>query len=88
MVKDRRTEEEKGTHTLAVVGTDDFMSGWGDAKGGASFAAWAFKDGDYARCLSWVESRGDMKRIRIVSLKDYRPKAAHTSIYIFKNQDM
>ena len=88
MIQDRRTEDEKRTHTLAVVGTDVFMSGWGAAEAGPSYAAWAFKDGDLARCLCYVQSRGDMKRIRIVSLKDYRPKAAHTSIYIFKNQDM
>jgi len=30
--KDDRTEEQKKTHKMAVVGTDVFMSGWGGLK--------------------------------------------------------
>lgn len=83
---DDRTEAEKKTHRLAVVGTDTFMSGWGRAGGGASYAAWAVRDGDLAGCLSWVESREDMIRVRVVSLDGYRPKAAHTHIYVYNQQ--
>ena len=81
---DDRTEAERKTHALAVVGTDSFMSGWGRAEGGASYAGWAFKDSEQAACLSWVDGRSDMKRVRIVALDGYKPNAAHTHIYVFK----
>lgn len=82
---DDRTDEQHLTHTRAVVGTDSFMSGWGEAKDGVSYAGWAFRDdGEFADCLAMVERRSEMKRVRIVTLSDYRPKAAHTHIYVFK----
>jgi hypothetical protein len=84
--KDDRTEEQKSTHRLAVVGTDSFMSGWGDAAAGASYAGWAFKDGDYGACLAWVDRRSDMRRVRVVTLEGYKPNAAHTHIYIYNGQ--
>jgi hypothetical protein len=86
-IEDDRTAEQKHTHRLAVVGTDTFMSGWGLATGGASYAAWAFKIGDSKACLDAVRSRGEMSRVRIVSLLDYRPKAKHTHIYVYDGQD-
>ena len=81
---DDRTDEQRKTHRLAVVGTDSFMSGWGEAANGASYAGWAYKDGDEAACLSWVKSRSGMKRVRVVMLNGYKPNAAHTHIYVFK----
>jgi len=48
---DDRTTDQHATHRLAVIGTDSFMSGWGGAEGGASYAGWAFQDGNYAACL-------------------------------------
>ena len=83
---DDRTPEQKLTHRFAVVGTDTFMSGWGGAKGGMSYAGWAFQDGDEAKALSAVEGRSDMKRVRIVLLDTYRPKAARTHIYVWNGQ--
>ncbi len=83
---DDRTEEEKKTHKLAVIGTDSFMSGWGMASGGVSYAGWAFRDGDYSKALAWINSRSEMKRVRVVSLDDYRPRAAHTHIYVYRGQ--
>ncbi len=85
MIVDDRTEEQKRTHRLAIVGTDSFMSGWGKAEGGASYAGWAFKDGDMAGCLSMVDGRSDMMRVREVTLDGYRPQAAHTHIYVYKD---
>ena len=81
---DDRTEAQKRTHRMAIVGTDSFMSGWGEASNGVSYAGWAFKDGDQAECLSWVDSRSEMKRVRVVALDEYKPNAAHTHIYVFK----
>ena len=46
IIKDDRTEEEKRSHAILVIGTDKFMSGWGLAKGGLSYAAWACKKDD------------------------------------------
>ena len=83
---DDRTDEQRKTHRMAVVGTDSFMSGWGEAVGGASYAGWAYKDGDHAACLAWVAGRSDMKRVRLVAIDTYRPRAAHTHIYIYRGQ--
>lgn len=41
IINDRRTEEQKATHYMAVVAKDEYMSGWGHAENGASRAAWA-----------------------------------------------
>lgn len=83
---DERTPEQRKTHALAVVGTDRMLSGWGGAEGGMSYAGWAFKDGEYAECLSWVDGRSDMQRVRLVTLDGYHPNAAHTHIYVFKGR--
>ena len=61
---DDRTDEQKATHTWLIIGTDSFLSGWGGASGGASYAAWACKTEDRDRVFNWVSSRGDMKRVR------------------------
>ena len=83
--QDDRTEEQKKTHKLAVVGTDTFMSGWGLAEGGASYSGWAFEDGQYAEVLAMMNGRGDMQRVRLVSLDSYKPTAKHTHIYVYKS---
>lgn len=84
IVEDDRTAEQRDTHTFAVVGTDPFMSGWGKAANGASYAAWACTPGQLDECESRVRKRGDMNRVRIVALRDWRPEAAHTHIYVYK----
>ena len=43
---DDRTSEEMKTHQIIVAGTDSFMSGWGEAKGGVSYAGWACRLAD------------------------------------------
>jgi|OM-RGC.v1.028250059 hypothetical protein len=85
-IEDDRTAEQHHTHRLAVVGTDTFMSGWGLATGGTSYAGWAFKEGDGKECLDAVRLRGDMSRVRTVLLDDYRPRAKHTHIYVYDGQ--
>jgi hypothetical protein len=84
---DDRTEEQKQTHRLAFVGTDSFMSGWGMAEGGVSYAGWAFQDNgrEDRDLLINLERRGDLKRLRLVALKDYRPRGkGHCHIYVYE----
>jgi hypothetical protein len=86
---DRRTEEQRHTHRWLVVATDRFMSGWGQAAGGKSVAAWACEGPTEAeKCHAAVASRKDMARVRIVfdgSGRPYRaPRGtAHFSIYVW-----
>jgi len=82
-IQDDRTEAQRNSHRYAVVATDSFMSGWGGAQGGASVAAWAYDSAtSERRLLEWVESRKEMKRVRVVDLKGYRPRCAHLHIYV------
>jgi len=82
--RDERTAEEFTTHPVLWGGTDRFLSGWGHARGGASFAFWACTLDDDSRVERWVRSRSDMKNVRQV-MADYRPKgAAHTSVYVVR----
>ena len=79
---DDRTAEQKQTHPVIVAGTDTFLSGWGEAKNGTSYAGWACRVDDLASVERWVRSRKDMKRVRIVG-GDWRPRGAgHTHIYV------
>ena len=87
ILKDDRTIAERTTHTLGVVGTDPFMSGWGDAEGGASYAVWACTPGDVRRVKDRVERRGDMLKVRVVTLATYRPKAQHVHIYVANKKE-
>ncbi len=83
IIKDDRTEEQKETHLWAVVGTDPFMSGWGQAEGGVSYAAWATNFEGIAPLEERIRNRDDMKRVRTIWLKDYRPRGkGHLHIYI------
>lgn len=88
-IADDRTKEQKETHTCLIVGTDSFLSGWGEAKGGVSYAVWACKPEDRFNVLSWVEKRTDMKRVREVfetKTSKYRPKGVgHCHIYVVTN---
>lgn len=86
MIKqDDRTEAQRKTHRLAVVGRDSFLSGWGCARGGYSRAAWAFDPAEINsdRVENWVRSRDDMQYVSLVDLRTYRPKnTAHFHIYV------
>jgi hypothetical protein len=83
IIQDDRTEDQKLTHTHLVIGTDRFMSGWGKAQGGVSYAAWACRPEHRDKVLSWMVSRSDQSRIREAYSKNYRPKGiGHTHIYV------
>ena len=81
---DDRTDEQRRTHLLAVVGTDPGMSGWGEAADGASYAGWACTYNEWERCFDMVQHRCDMKYVRLVTLNKYHPNAAHTHIYVYR----
>lgn len=83
IIQDDRTESERQSHRLAVVGTDSFPYSWDGPANDVSYDAWAFKDGEYAACLAWVNSRKDMTRVRLVTLDGYRPDV-NTRIMTYK----
>lgn len=86
ITKDDRTDEQKKTHYLAVVMKDKFMSGWGEAKGGASRCAWAFDPSkvNSDRVENWVRNRSEASYVNLVDLRTYRaPRGtAHFQIYV------
>ncbi len=87
---DRRTKEEKNSHVYLVIGTDKFMSGWGKAQNGLSYAVWACSTyPDFFKVQDWVKSRSEMRRVRTyIERKGHRyqpgPGCAHLSIYVVK----
>ena len=83
IIQDDRTATERQSHRLAIVGTDSFPYYRNVSANGVSYAAWAFKDGEYAACLAWVNSRKDMTRVRLVTLDGYRPNV-DTRIMTYK----
>lgn len=90
IIQDDRTPAELLTHRTLIVGTDRFMSGWGLAKSGSSVAAWACKSEDESKVLAYVESRSEMKRVRVAyesARRRYRPRsAAHFHIYVWSDR--
>ena len=87
---DRRAPEQREKLTYLVVGTDPFMSGWGECKHGSSYAAWACSEQDWNDCECWVERRGDLNRVRRVfdpPSAPYSPNSTHCghlSIYVWE----
>jgi len=80
---DDRTEGQRITHCCLVIGTDPFLSGWGRAAGGVSYAAWACTPADAKNVERRIRARGDMLRVRVVCGNNYRPKkAGHLHIYV------
>jgi len=90
ITKDDRTEAQKKTHCLAVVMKDKFMSGWGEAKGGASRCAWAFDPSkvNSDRVENWVRNRSDASYVNLVDLRTYRaPRGtAHFHVYVCEQE--
>ena len=80
---DDRTEEQLKTHTYLVTATDRCLSGWGGASGGLSKCAWACTKATVDSVYQWVNSRSDMKCVKIRGPHDcvWRPKCAHLAIY-------
>ena len=79
IVDDRKPEQSK--NEVLVVAKDNFLSGWGQAAGGNSIAAWSCKPEDAKDVKKWVSNRTDMSNVRIEN-SNYVPKnAAHYHIY-------
>ena len=79
---DDRTESEQASHTNLVVGRDKFLSGWGKATGGTSYAAWACTDDDLVKVEDWVCGRGDMLNVRTQD-SNYEPTGpGHFHVYV------
>jgi len=81
-IQDERTAEQKKTHKCLVIGADTFLSGWGKAEGGTSYAAWACMVADLYQVERWVRNRSDMKRVRVVYGKWYPKGIGHAHIYV------
>lgn len=85
MIEDRRTEEDKTTHTCFVVAYDKFMSGWGKTQGGSSYVTWACKPEHLCKVEDWVCGRGDMAGIFTTDDEEKFPRLGnydHLSIYV------
>lgn len=83
--QDDRPPEQKGW--CIVMMTDAFLSGWGEAKGGPSYAGWPFPAAYQPEVERWVRQRGEARHVRIV-LGSYRPPAGpgHCHIYAYTGQ--
>ena len=69
---DDRTTDEKRTLTTIIAGKDTFLTGWGEADGVTSYAAWACTPEDRAKVLRWVRNRSDMAKVQSVD-EAWRP---------------
>ena len=81
-VQDRRTPDQKNTHTRIVQGVDRALSGWGGATGGTSIAAWACRPEDRARVEAWVRNRRDLERVTVTEGTRVPAGCAHYSLYV------
>lgn len=89
-INDRRVES-KG---CIVWMLDGFMSGWGNATDGESYAGWQCDPVDAEEVERWVKHRSDcvkthttddLSRQQIIThFKQTRPLAKHISIYVAK----
>ena len=80
--QDDRTALERLELTELVGGRDSFMSGWGKADGGASFAFWACTPADLADVEAWVNGRGDITRCDLADLLN-RPRSQHEHVHVY-----
>ena len=74
VIDDKRSTDDREATVWYVVATDSFMSGWGQAQGSSYFAV-PCKDLEQARIVEDnMEHRSEMKRVRLVLARTYRPK--------------
>lgn len=79
---DDRTIEQITTHPVIIGGRDKFMSGWGAASGGSSYAGWACRAEDVDAVYAWVKGRGDITRVSCHYHGWYPRGRGHTHIYV------
>lgn len=85
-IRDTRTPEQAAATRFLVVMTDRCLSGWGEAAGGLSYAAWACHDGNVDAVEREIRARRDAARVRVVvdrPGKRYRPGpgCSHLTVY-------
>lgn len=84
IIKDDRTQEEIAATRGFVIATDKFMSGWGDAPHRSIVAVPFTDEEDKRKVMSRMEKRNEMKRVRLVYGKSYKPSLSggdHLHIY-------
>ena len=87
ITNDRRTDAQKITHRYFTTATARALSGWGDAKGGASKCAWAWETMAEASAHQTVlKERGDLRHVSWHHAKAWKPRAAHLSIYVGRDE--
>lgn len=90
-IQDRRSDEEKVTHRWLAVAKDKSMSGWGLAKNGSSWVAWAFETLDEAerKVSMLLRDRSEMSLVRVEDARTFRVTrgAAHFSIYVGREEE-
>ena len=84
---DDRTDEQRRTHTVLVLGTDDVMTRWGRECGmvgrtGRSLAAWACKPEHVQTVTAWAKGRNDLKHVRTATECTFPRKGDHIHIYV------
>lgn len=80
--QDDRTAAERAELTELVGGRDSFMSGWGKADGGSSFAFWACAPVHLEQVETWVDGRDDITRCDLAELlAGDRHEHEHCHIY-------
>lgn len=81
--KDDRTEEQRRALTVLVGGKDTYLSGWGRAEGGDSWALWACRPEDEEAVRRWVQSRGDIPRVTQHEPANIRRTAGVVHVHIY-----
>jgi hypothetical protein len=84
IIEDNRTKEEIEKTCGFVVATDKFMSGWGAAPHISVVAIPFISEDDRIKVMSRVKKRSEMKRVRVVYGKQYKPRLSagdHLHIY-------
>ena len=84
--KDDRSEAQRHSHKFIVWGRDRFMSGWGGARGGYSWAGWACRLEDLHVAESWVRNRSDMQYVRAGGDPPRGRNVAHVHVYVYDGQ--
>jgi hypothetical protein len=88
---DDRTDEQRRTHTVLVLGTDDVMTRWGRecgmvGKTGRSIAAWACRPEHVQAVTAWAKGRNDLKRVRTATECRFPRNGDHIHIYVVDDE--
>lgn len=87
---DDRSDAQRQTHTVLVLGTDDVMTRWGRECGtvgrnGRSIAAWACEPQHVNTVMRWAKGRSDLKRVRRAT-RVYPKRGDHIHVYVVTDE--